>query len=797
MVADFVDEDSLVDQAGEWAAYVAKRIGNRDEVSLVRDPVAVLTPLFLDDMCKLCEKDSVVLFFDTFEVTGAFLGSWIRDVIEGRYGNVSANTLLCIAGRDRLEDNAWAAYRGIVAEVPLEPFSPAEAVEYLALRGVGDPRMIDVVVQLSGRLPLLVATLAALGPTNPDLVGDPSGTAVERFLKWVDDPERRRVAVLGALLRHLDQDVVGAVVPGQDSAQVFEWLKRMPFVERRAGKWCYHPVVRELMIRWLRAESVKTWNDVHVLAMTYYQEVAERELSGTSLLVKERGAVLEAMYHQLCSRTDKGLLQYLAEFLRLSPRADRVGAPSPAYVLDVLADAARDTQSDDLHRWANELRQGFEALTGGREQDAIPVLSRIVSLEELDDRSRAVALRWRSRANLVAGRLDASLEDIVVSDSLDPGNPSIMGQRGVVLLLLGRYAESRKFLELANERRPGNEGIEMGMALSAVLNGEHEEAVRILLSARRPGEPSEAVESLLAKVLLMAGRVEDALPLLESLRSSRDEHQRMEAERLLRVASVALGVLRGDPATEKGAHTLEIALAGVFERQTDVEQGLSPGSVPAKAYLPLLRRIAGQRRSSWAVLEALEGGANPNEVMEVMAEALRSEAAERQGRFEEALAYLETPGRLPGQFEKFFGGSNRKGLLLTYLGRYDEAVSCFEEGVTRDSADIASLYNRVVAAVRAGNVSADEWKGALKALLEASAKDASSGGEQYALAGIAALDGHAETAIELLVRAAALEPKVREWAPRDVAWLDLRGHHRFQELLESWRRDGASGTAAR
>ncbi|MEK8172158.1 hypothetical protein NKH77_31500 [Streptomyces sp. M19] len=49
--------------------------------------------------------------------------------------------------------------------------------------------MVDVILRLTGGLPVLVSMLAERQPSGPDEVGDPSGTAVERFLKW--EPNRR------------------------------------------------------------------------------------------------------------------------------------------------------------------------------------------------------------------------------------------------------------------------------------------------------------------------------------------------------------------------------------------------------------------------------------------------------------------------------------------------------------------------------------------------------------------------------------------------------------------------------
>lgn len=192
---DLVNEDAIANQAGDWASFVAKKLTNKDEVRLLQEPIEVLTPLFLEDIWKLASKSDIALFFDTYERTEEFLDNWLREVLDGHYGDVSSNILLVIAGRQELNKNHWASNEGLIARLPLEPFTQEEASEYLTCKGISNSQVIDVIIKLSGRLPVLVATLAVGTPNDPNLVGDPSGTAVERFLKWVEDPKRRLLAM--------------------------------------------------------------------------------------------------------------------------------------------------------------------------------------------------------------------------------------------------------------------------------------------------------------------------------------------------------------------------------------------------------------------------------------------------------------------------------------------------------------------------------------------------------------------------------------------------------------------------
>lgn len=187
--AEFVDEETLASLGGEVASFVAQKIGNKDEVRLVLEPIHVLTPLFLKDLREIAEEHTIALFFDTYERTGDFLDLWLRGLLEGRHGEVPANIVLTVAGRDPLDRDQWSPFEGLIARLPLDPFTKEEALDYLNRQGVTNAKVVDVILQLSSRLPLLVATLASETPDDPGEVDDPSGEAVERFLKWVQDPE--------------------------------------------------------------------------------------------------------------------------------------------------------------------------------------------------------------------------------------------------------------------------------------------------------------------------------------------------------------------------------------------------------------------------------------------------------------------------------------------------------------------------------------------------------------------------------------------------------------------------------
>lgn len=145
-VTPFLDEDAITTQASEWAAYVAKKLSNKlDEVRLMNDPEAVLTPLFLEELSQVAEKTNLLLAFNTYERTGDFLDGWLREILAGQYGKLSLNLLLVIAGREQLDPNHWSDYKDMMAQLPLDPFTEAEAKHYLMSKNITEPKVVEVI----------------------------------------------------------------------------------------------------------------------------------------------------------------------------------------------------------------------------------------------------------------------------------------------------------------------------------------------------------------------------------------------------------------------------------------------------------------------------------------------------------------------------------------------------------------------------------------------------------------------------------------------------------------------------
>nr|WP_308061875.1 ATP-binding protein [Streptomyces sp. LBUM 1477] len=275
--AGAVDPAQLARQADRLRTGLGTRSRAREDAELLLAPELVLTPALLEELTgAAAEAPWLVLLFDTYERTGAFLDPWLHDLVSGdRHGPLPGNLVLVTAGQLPLDATRWGGLGDFVLDLPLRPFTEAESRGLLAARGVLAPPVVEEVLRLTGGLPVLVSTLAEARPAGLDDLadaGDASATAVERFLRWESDPVRRAAALTCALPRWLDAEVFRVAVTGEadgvgagaeDLHALFAWLRALPFVTDRGDRVVFHDVVRAPMVRLQRTRSPRGWAERH------------------------------------------------------------------------------------------------------------------------------------------------------------------------------------------------------------------------------------------------------------------------------------------------------------------------------------------------------------------------------------------------------------------------------------------------------------------------------------------------------------------------------------------------------
>ncbi|MGW4384368.1 tetratricopeptide repeat protein [Kitasatospora sp. NPDC004531] len=669
-----LDANQVAAGAEQLKGMLSARFRSHEDVQLVLSPVQVLAPVFLQELAEIAQRRSwVVLLFDTYERTGPMLDGWLRDVLlSDRYGELPANVLVVLAGQGRLDAQIWGDWLDLVADLPLDVFTETEARQLLAAKGVTDEHVIEVVLRLTGRLPLLVSTLAESRPGGAAEVGDPSGTAVERFLKWEPRPERRAAALACALPQELDEDVYRAAVEDEQARELFGWLRSMPFVIDRSGRCHYHEVVRTAMLRLQRQQSPARWRRQHERLAGAFAEWRS-QLGCDALESSERwrderwsGHRLQETYHRLCADPDRALPLALRELL------DAWGHSTATLRrwVQMLARAGQDTDASGLREWAGRLVAAM-----AEPEPGIAATTLLLSGQTLDRPGRALAHRLRGIGHHGKGRYEQALADFDRAVELDPDRPEALHSRARSLIAAERYEQALADLDRAVELAPD-------FAAAFATRGD---------TKRLAGRAQQALADLDRAVELDPGR-RWALGSRGRTYQDLGRHEEAVADfgravELDPTYAWALGS-RAESYRALGRHAEALA---DFGRAVE----LDPEYVWA---------LGSRGRMHWELGRHAEALADFDRAVEVdpryvWAITSRGRMHWELGRHEQALADFDRAVEVD---PRYVWAITSRGRMHQDLGRYEEAMADFDRAVEADPRDIWALASRGDAYRRSG-----------------------------------------------------------------------------------------------
>ncbi|MET8854693.1 tetratricopeptide repeat protein [Streptomyces sp. NPDC004579] len=482
-LAGIMDPAQLAQGADRLHARVSARLRSQEDVRLVLAPQAVLTPVLVAELSEAAPAVPwIVLFLDTYERTGPFLDGWLHTMMTTReYGALPATVVVVSAGQRPLDTARWGGFGDFVTDLPLGPFTETEARGLLAGKGVVSEPVVAEVLRLTGGLPLLVSTLAEQRPADPEDVGDPSATAVERFLKWEPDPLRRAVALAGALPRSLDLDVFRAAVEHTDeehvdegSGALFDWLRALPFVDGRGDRVRYHDLVREAMLRLQRRHSPRGWTERHERLAEFFRrwrDEAGRGLADPDEVWRHEPWLrirVEESYHRLCARPVAALGDALHTMVEAC-RADQVAGRTWARMLQEAGDAAGAPVPGELGRSLTEALADDEDGIGR-------AMELLLARPELQGPARALAHGVRARELRIAGEYARALTEYDRALELDPDEARVHYGHGLTHQSLGDYPAALAAFDRADELRPGTAWIIAERAETHRMAGRAEEA---------------------------------------------------------------------------------------------------------------------------------------------------------------------------------------------------------------------------------------------------------------------------------------------------------------------------------
>ncbi|MGY1498639.1 tetratricopeptide repeat protein [Streptomyces sp. QTS52] len=807
--AGALDADRIAQGADRVRAGIAARLRNQDDVQLVLAPERVLTPVLLAELDDICAAVPwIVLFLDTYERTGPFLDGWLHDIMTtDRYGDLSfpANLVLVTAGQRRFDTGRWGGFADFVTEVPLGPFTNAEARGLLADKGVTDEPVVEEVLRLTGGLPVLVSTLAEARPTDPDDIGDPSATAVGRFLKWETDPVRQAAALACALPRRLDADIFRAALPASASEQarddaeldlLFGWLRSLPFVSDRGDRIQYHDVVRAPMLRLQRHRSPRRWAEQHTgLADTFagWRAEAEVPLPADELWATEewRELRLAESYHLLCASPRTALPVVLRDVVDACDHGEVVARRWAR----VLVEAGDDNEAPEVRSWGRDLLDVLTDDGGGPgaesgEGGVLGALALLLGRAGLDARGQAVARMLRGRELRMSREYEKALAEYAHAVALDPELERAYYGRGVTRAEQRDYAAAIADLDRADELAPDTARVLFVRGDYHRILGHHEEAVRDLDRAVALGPDLAGAWASRGVTRHGTGDTEHALADLDRALELDPEHvwalvrrarvHRSRGERAGQLAdldrAVALGPELAWVACERGdalraadrdadalddydrALRLDPAYASAYasrgvsrsrlgrhdEALADLDKALE--LYPAYAWALVQRSVVHRRADGYEA--SYEDADRAVELEPDSAWALwnRGEALRCLGRFEEARADLDRALALAPDSVWAIGC---RGAVLHELRLFGDALTDLDRAVALDPDGAWHLMRRIMTLLAVGRP-ADARTDLHRYLVIGEDR----AWAHHALAQIHLLDGRAEDAAAALAEAA-------------------------------------------
>lgn len=247
---------------------------------------------FEADAAEVFTADRPVLLVDTFEEYQSLEG-WLRDRFLPR---LPLGSLVVLAGRqppsDRWRtDPGWA---GILRVVSLPELPRGEAVALLAARGVPPERQAGV-LSFAGGNPLALSLAAEVARAPDDGNGawtpaqDVIGTLVSRLVGEVPSAVHRQALEICAHAHMTTEELLRAALPGTDQAErpgadaadLFAWLRGLPFIETGPCGIFPHDVVREILDADLRWRDPQRYRAMHGRILSHLVAQVQKARGGS------------------------------------------------------------------------------------------------------------------------------------------------------------------------------------------------------------------------------------------------------------------------------------------------------------------------------------------------------------------------------------------------------------------------------------------------------------------------------------------------------------------------------------
>ncbi len=369
--------------------------------------------------------------------------------------------------------------------------------------------------------------LASKAPNTVEDLEDLSDEAVQRFLKWIENPAQRQALLDLALPRYLDLDVVSALVGADRAEEAFRFVTSMDFISRAGnGKWVYHATVREQMLRYRRKESWRRWQEEHSKLADFYAAEGNRlQLSlppGSSDPLWEQ-LYVEWLYHSICVHATGATALWLESLLEGYEPYALYDFEENSYLGEVVEQAGLALDNESIIHWGKLIKQGILAGTLKQMADTVPLVEAVAKTasEVLDTQLQALALHWLARTRYELNDIEGEIEAFTQALALLP-DAGTYWLRSRAYFNLGKRDAARKDMDCAIEMDSSQEVYFRWRGHIQRLACQYAGAIADFTRAIELGDPSQAHSQILADSYWgrgvsyhALGRLEDSLTDLD------------------------------------------------------------------------------------------------------------------------------------------------------------------------------------------------------------------------------------------------------------------------------------------
>ena len=255
---------------------------SKPDIDLLLDPDKKLSIDFLEDIARAATNKRMVLLLDTFEQM-SIVENWVGKIAQ----KIHPNVLMVIAGRKLPTWNrVWSDW---VMNAQVEELKPMTEDDmrllihryYSTMRGgEPDPTQIKTIVSFAHGLPIVVTSAVQLWIKYG--IEDFQAVKVEIVANLVDKlmegVPSKLIPVLeaAAVVRWFDQPILRAVTGLEDVRDIYNELRRFPFVRTRVEGLALHDSVREIIDENLRTQDIEKYSELHERAAMYFEKRLEK-----------------------------------------------------------------------------------------------------------------------------------------------------------------------------------------------------------------------------------------------------------------------------------------------------------------------------------------------------------------------------------------------------------------------------------------------------------------------------------------------------------------------------------------